>query len=371
MIAIVHERLTEIAGSEHVVTQLAREWPDAPVYIPIVDRRVDAEFSDRVVTGPLSQAYRCLGYRSYAPLLPLAPTWLRHCDFGSAEAVIISHHAFGVAAAEAAGTRPTIAYVHSPARWAWNKEMRDAEAGSLPGRLALQALSRLAISTELSAAKRLTTIVANSTAVADRIRKHWNREAEVVHPPVDTEFYTTDPTEPVEDYFVLAGRLVAYKRPDIAVKAAAKAGVKLVVVGGGRDLEDCRKLAHSKDITFLGRVSNEELRSVLRRAKACLMPGEEDFGIVPVEAMACGTPMIALGVGGVLDSVIDGVTGTLIPPGDDESVIGRFADVLTHFDRAAFDSAQIRRHAETFSRSAFRRNMADIVSHALAVPHPS
>lgn len=371
MIAIVHERLTEIAGSEHVTTQLAREWPAAPIHIPIVDRRVAAEFSDRVVTGALSQAYRYLGYRSYAPLLPFEPAWFRRCKFGSAEAVVISHHAFAAAAVEAAGDRATIAYVHTPARWAWNAEMRDAEADSLPGRLALQALSHLCISTELNAAKKLTTIVANSNTVADRIREHWNRETKVVHPPVDTEFFTPDPAERVEDYFLLAGRLVPYKRPDIAVKAAAEAGVKLVVAGDGRGLEDCKKLAEGKDITFLGRVSNDELRSLQRRARACLMPGEEDFGIVPVEAMACGTPVIALAVGGVLDTVIDRVTGTLVAPTGDASVTNRFAEALAHFDRGALDSDAIRHHAEKFSRAAFRRKMADVVSETLAARRAS
>jgi hypothetical protein len=114
-VAIVHERLTEIAGSEHVVAELARQWPDAPITIPIVDPRVTTAFSSRVRTSPLSTAYRMVGYRSYAPLLRLGPPWLKRQDFGSADAVIISHHAFAAAAVHAAAPRPTIVYVHSPA----------------------------------------------------------------------------------------------------------------------------------------------------------------------------------------------------------------------------------------------------------------
>jgi glycosyltransferase involved in cell wall biosynthesis len=363
--AIVHERLTEIAGSEHVVAEFAREWPDAPISIPIVDPRVAAAFASRVNTGPLSAAYRMGGYRSYAPLLPLVPGWLRRQDFGSADAVIISHHAFAAAAVDAATPIPTIVYVHSPARWAWDKKMRHEEATSLPGRVALDALSRLAIKTELAAAPKITSIVANSAAVADRIKRNWDRESRVVHPPVNVDFYTPDTTEAREDYFLLAGRLVGYKRPDIAIRAAADAGVKLVVAGDGRDAAKCKKLAEGADITFVGRVSNEQFRSLYRRAKAMVMPGEEDFGITPVEAMACGTPVIALGVGGALDSVVDGITGAFVTGASDSEVVSNFAQKFAYFDGRLFDPAKIRSHAEQFSPEIFRRKMAAVVTQTL------
>jgi glycosyltransferase involved in cell wall biosynthesis len=364
-IAIVHERLTEIAGSELVTEQLAYEWPTAPIHIPIVDRRTRASFADRVETGWLSTTYRMVDYRSYAPLLPLVPGWLRRRDFGAADAVVISHHAFAISAVQAAGPRPTIAYVHSPARWAWDAKMRESESDSLPGKMALDILSMRAIKNELQSCRLLTTIVANSSAVAERIARHWNREASVVHPPVDTEFYTPDPAEPVDDFFLLAGRLVPYKRPDIAIKAAIAAKVRLVIAGGGRKLDDYKRIAGDADITFLGRVSDDELRSLQRRALACLLPGEEDFGIVPVEAMACGTPVVALGVGGVCDSVIDGVTGVLVQGDDDASIIAAFATALAEFDRGSFDSAHIRRHAEGFSRAEFRRKIGLVVKQTL------
>jgi glycosyltransferase involved in cell wall biosynthesis len=365
-VAIVHERLTELAGSEHVVTELARQWADAPVNIPIVDRRVPATFASRVITGPLSSAYRIANYRSYAPLLPLVPSWLRHRDFGSADVVIISHHAFAVAAVAAAAPRPTIVYVHSPARWAWDANMRREEGTSLPARLALGALARLAVRTELSAAPNITTIVANSEAVAQRIRRHWQREAHVVHPPVNVDFYTPDPAETREDYFLLAGRLVGYKRPDVAIRAAVASGVKMVVAGDGREAAKCRKLAAGGDITFVGRVSDDELRSLYRRAKAMVMPGEEDFGITPVEAMACGTPVIALGVGGALDSVVDGVTGTFVVGDGGGELVDCFAEKFSSFDGRHFDSNAIRLHAEGFSPSAFRSKMAGVVTKTLA-----
>lgn len=365
-VAIVHERLTEIAGSENVTAELARQWPDAPVHIPIVDPRVQADFASRVQTGPLSTGYRLARYRSYAPLLPLVPGWFRRRDFGSAEAVLISHHIFASSAVHAAGARPTVVYVHSPARWAWDADMRRQESDSLPGRLALDALARIAIKTELAAAPLITTIVANSSAVAQRITQHWGREATVVHPPVNVDYFTLDRDIPKGDFFLLPGRLVGYKRPDVAIRAARRAGVRLVVAGDGRDAARCRKLADGADVTFLGRVSDEDLRDVYRRATAMVMPGEEDFGITPVEAMACGTPVIALGVGGALDSVVDGVTGTFVTGGDDAAVVDQFAEKMASFDGRAYDPAEIRLHAQRFSPERFRQQMADVVAQTLA-----
>ncbi|SIR63398.1 glycosyltransferase [Williamsia sterculiae] len=360
-VALVHERLTEIAGSEHVVEQLAIEWPDARLYVPIAD---DAAVVDvlkgRVEVTGLDRLHRMIGRRSYAPLLPMVPTVLRRRDFGDVDAVIISHHAFALSAVHAAGDIPTVAYVHSPARWAWDPAMRAGEASGAAGKTALAGLAAVARKTESDAAHRITKVVANSTEVAERIRRWWGRESVVVHPPVNTERFVLDPGTRRGDHFLLAGRLVPYKRPDLAVRAARLAGVKLKVAGSGRLQELCEGLA-GPETEFLGRVSDATMLEAQRTARALIMPGVEDFGIVPVEAMACGTPVIAVGEGGSLDTVVPGLSGELVDNGSDDAVVERLAAAMRGFADTDYDPRRIADHAATFSQANFRRAMREVV----------
>jgi glycosyltransferase involved in cell wall biosynthesis len=360
-VALVHERFTEIAGSEHVVEQLSAQWPGARVHVPIARA---SGIPHGLLTAPettwLDRIYHLGGERTYAPLMPLMPRAFRRMDIGDVDAVIISHHAFATQAVFGTSA-PTIAYVHSPARWAWDAALRDGEAGGRIGAAALSVLASTARRAELAAAPRLHQVVANSTTVAQRINRWWNRDAVVVHPPVDTEAYTPDPSVRREGFFLLAGRLVPYKRPEVAIAAANAAGVPLVVAGDGRSSDYCRSIA-GPTVTFLGRVTHPQLLSLQRRACALLMPGLEDFGIVPVEAMACGTPVIALAEGGVLDSVVPSVTGQLVPGGSDDELVANFASVLLVFDGSDYDPVAIRAHAEAFSHSAFRHRMQDVVN---------
>jgi glycosyltransferase involved in cell wall biosynthesis len=355
-VAIVHERLTEFAGSEQVILQLAEEWPEANVHVPIAVATPETSALDgRVKVSRVDTIHAATGRRSHAPLLPLFPSAFRRMTFDDADAVIISHHSAALAAAHAA-RQPTVAYVHSPARWAWDPEMRRGEASNFAGRTALSALGSLIRRTEASAAPEVSMVIANSSAVRERVRNWWHRDAQVIHPPVDTDHYSFDSTIPREDFFLLAGRLVPYKRPDLAIAAAERAQVRLMVAGDGRLAAECRAAA-GPNTTFLGRVSNAEMLGLQRRARALLMPGIEDFGIVPVEAMACGTPVIAVGAGGARDTVVPELSGELVPAGSDTEVVAALASALQAFDDDAYRPADIRRHAETFSRGRFREQM--------------
>ncbi|MFE5288481.1 glycosyltransferase [Nocardia sp. NPDC056611] len=383
-IALVHERFTEYGGSEAVVAEFMKTWPGAPVFAPITDPRCTRTLLEAAGLSPetsgtggpyalstpasklvrdtwLSRAYTAGGRRSHAPLLPFAPRAFRALPLDDAyDAVVVSHHAFATQAAFAT-TAPVIAYVHSPARWAWDSAFRAREAGGRAGQAVLTGLGALARRNELRAAPRLAHVVANSQAVADRVRDWWGLPASVVNPPVRVARFAPDPSIEREDFFLFAGRLVPYKRPDLAIAAAQRAGVRLVILGDGRYRQQLEAMA-GPETTFLGAASDDVLLDMYRRCRALLMPGVEDFGIVPVEAMACGAPVLAVGAGGALDTVVPGISGEHVPAGNDAAVIDGFARAMRDFDPAAYHADTIRKHAATFSPEAFRTRIADIVS---------
>jgi glycosyltransferase involved in cell wall biosynthesis len=236
---------------------------------------------------------------------------MKRIDVGDVDLVITSHHAFSNRVRVPDGV-PVVSYTYTPARWLWEPAMLANEIGGRAGRTALRAFARTQRGPDLRAAQRMTQVIAISTHVADRIARWWGRTAEVVHPPVDDVFYTPDPKTPREDFFLLAGRLVPYKQPEVAVAAAVRAGVRLVVAGDGRSRAAVEAAAGPRT-EILGSVDDDTLRDLYRRCQALVFPGEEDFGIVPIEAQACGTPVIARRVGGVLDTIVDGRTGVLYP----------------------------------------------------------
>jgi glycosyltransferase involved in cell wall biosynthesis len=367
-VAIVHERFTEVGGSERVVEQLHHLWPDAVIHAAIVDRHAlppslrDAD----VRSSPLQSLYR--GGRSYAHLLPLLPVAMARIDLGDVDLVITSHHAFANRV-RPPGPVPIVSYTHTPARWIWESGMRRGEAGPL-GSAGLSAFAATQRRPDRAAAQRLRGLVVNSRHVRQRAAHWWGVESTVVAPPVDTDRFRPDPTVGREPFFLVAGRLVPYKQPEVAVAAAVRAGVRLVVAGGGRSLAAVRAAAGTSAlIDVLGDVDDDLLLDLYRRCQALVFPGQEDFGIVPVEAQACGTPVLARGVGGVLDSVVDGVTGRLYPSDGDE--VDALVVAFRSFDAAAFDPSTIRAHAETFGPAHFRTRFSAAVDDALERPQPS
>jgi glycosyltransferase involved in cell wall biosynthesis len=352
-IAIVHEKFTVYAGSERVVEQLHLLFPAAPIYTTVCDPDTlgpilrDAD----VRTSALQKLYR--GGDNYAHLLPLLPLAMRHFDLSDYGLVITSHHAFANRVRAKPGA-PIVAYVHTPARWMWEPTTRRHEIGGALGRGMLGAFAATQQRADRSAARRLTGVVANSHHVADRIHRWWGRDARVVAPPVDTDFYTpAAANSPRGDFFLLAGRLVPYKRPELAVAAATRAGVKLVVAGDGR-ARGAVEAAAGSTVEIRGRVDDDEMRELYRTCRALVFPGEEDFGIMPVEAQACGAPVIARAVGGVLDTVVPGTTGVLYPAMADTDHVETLARVLRDFADADFERSAIRAHAEQFAPARFR-----------------
>jgi glycosyltransferase involved in cell wall biosynthesis len=216
---------------------------------------------------------------------------------------------------------------------------------------------------------RVHRYLAISQYVARRIALYYNRKSTLVYPPVDTEFYTPDTVRPApavpnqQPKFLVVSALVPYKRVDLAMMAARRAGVGLTVVGGGPERAALERLA-GDGIELVGWRSDEEIRELYRSSVATILPGEEDFGIVPVEAQACGRPVVALGRGGALDTVIDGETGVLVP----DASVDALASGLTRAAATTWDSAGIRRHAEKFSRQRFVREVRQVVDDTLDAP---
>lgn len=364
-VAIVHEKFTVLAGSEKVVEQMHLLWPDAPIFTAVSDPATHptglADADIRV--SPLQRLYR--GGDSYAHLLPLLPAAMIRFDLSEFDLVVTSHHAFANRVRPPEGV-PVFSYTYTPARWIWDAEMRAHEIGGSIGRSLLGTFAATQRQADRRAARRLHGVAAISNDVAARVRQWWRREASVIAPPAEVSFFTPDGTNR-DDFFLLAGRLVPYKRPDIAVAAARRAGVRLVVAGDGRARRACEDLA-GPHTEFLGRVDDETLRDLFRRCRALVFPGKEDFGIVPVEAQACGAPVIAYAAGGALDTVVHGVTGNLyeVPPGGDHVAV--LADALRTFEPGIFDETRIRAHAESFSPERFRSKLEAAVTGVAASP---
>lgn len=359
-VAIVHEKLTVLAGSEKVVEQMHLVFPDAPIFTTVHDRAVSRPIlgDADIRSSPLQHMYR--GGDSYAHLLPLLPWAVSHFDLRGFDLVVASHHAFANRVRAPAGTR-VISYTHTPARWIWDPAARAHEVGGRVGRALLATFAATQRRADRTAAARLSGVIANSHEVADRIRRWWRRDSAVIWPPVDTAHYTLGHKAPRDDFFLIAGRLVPYKRPEVAVAAAREAGVRLVVAGDGRARRTCEAVAGPRT-EFLGRVDNDTLRDLYRRCRALIHPGREDFGIVPVEAQACGAPVIALADGGALDTVVDGVTGRLYGIASEAAHVATLADLLRRFDGSVFDPVTLRAHAEHFAPEEFRARFATAVA---------
>jgi glycosyltransferase involved in cell wall biosynthesis len=250
-------------------------------------------------------------------------------------------------------------------RYAWDQfdaYFGPARVGRLRSRwLYRPVLARLA-RWDAATSSRVDRFVTNSAHVAARIRRYYDRASTIVHPPVDTTFFHPAPTAR-DDHVLIVSALVPYKRIDLAIAAAARVGVPLRIVGDGPERADLERRAGA-GVEFLGHVSDARIRDEYRRARAVLLPGEEDFGIVPLEAQACGCPVVALGRGGALETVVDGETGVLF----EEPTAASLADALERVSRLTVDPARLRRHAEAFSRERHAERMRAVIDETMAAP---
>jgi glycosyltransferase involved in cell wall biosynthesis len=361
-IAIVHEWLSTYAGSERVVGELLECYPQAELFA-VVDVLPDDQrgfLKGKVAKTTFIQRlpFAKKRFRAYLPLMPLA---IEQLDVSGYDLIISSSHAV----AKGVITGPNqlhVCYCHTPMRYAWDRQGHYlSEAGLRSGIWGLAAKMMLHYLRiwDARTSNGVDEFMANSGFIARRIRKAYGRKATVVYPPVDTERFTIGPA-PRGDYFFAASRFVAYKRMDVIVGAFSRLPqARLIVAGDGAELERCRRIAGS-NTEFIGHCSSERLVELMRGARAFVFAAEEDFGIAPVEAQACGTPVIAYGSGGVTESVINGETGIFFSEQTSESLQRCVERFLARTE--PWDAARIRASAERFSRKAFRSTLTRHVS---------
>lgn len=354
-IAIIHYWLVGMRGGEKVLESLCRMFPEADIFTHVWDPiQTSATINaHRIVeTSIASLPFARRNYKIYLPFMPGA---LESLDLTGYDLVISSE------SGPAKGVIPPpdafhLCYTHSPMRYLWDQyNLYRDESGRLT-RAILPLLAPRLRQWDVTSAARVDTFIANSAHVAMRIRKYWRREAGVLAPPVDVDAFTPLPRGQAEDFYLWVGELVHYKRPNIAVEAFTRMGRKLVVIGGPES--ERRRLAQKAGptVTFLGKTDFGVLRDHMARCRALIFPGEEDFGLVPVEVMASGRPVVAYGRGGALDTVIDGETGLLF---SDQSVEGLIVAIEQFEARGlhGLDPIALAAHARTFDEPHFHEGI--------------
>jgi glycosyltransferase involved in cell wall biosynthesis len=343
--AVVQDWFFTPGGSEQVAGELADILPGSDLYTSFADKSSRERFGTRLRTWP---PQRVLGATlRYRALLPFYPWWFDHLDLSSYDLVVASSSAF----AKAARTRPSaisVAYIHTPMRYAWDLDRYlGGSSLRLPGRLAARALRPWLQRWDRKTAQRPDVLVTNSQTVRDRVQRFWNRDAEVIYPPVSVDEIEVSARD--DGYLLVAARMLAYRRLDLAVGAANALGRELVVIGDGPERKRLEGMP-GPTIRFLGRVDRPVLLDMMARCHAYLVPGIEDFGIAPVEAMAFGKPVVAFNGGGVAETVIDGETGVLF----DAQTVESMAAAIERLEGLRLDPAAARTRAEGFNQATFR-----------------
>lgn len=359
-VAIIHYWLVQMRGGERVLEHLCDMYPQADIFTHVVNR---AKLSPKLAARSIHTSWISrlpFATRHYQKYLPLMPAALEALDL-SAYDLVISCEA---GPAKGIITRPDavhVTYCHSPMRYIWDQYHQYRRESGLGARLMMPLFAPALRQWDMASAARSDRILANSAYVAARVRKFWGREAQVVHPPVETALF--GPADDVSEEYLWAGQLIPYKLPDVAVAAFTASSRRLHVVGTGPMLPRLKAMA-GPSIRFSERLDFNALRAAYARCKALVFTSEEDFGMIPVEVMASGRPVLAYGRGGALESVVDGQTGLFYR---DSSPQG----LLTALDRfehwlPGFDPQDALTRAANFSPARFRAAMAGHIAAALS-----
>lgn len=357
-IALVHDWLTNMGGAEKVVESFLSIFSEAPIYTSMANKdNLSDKFKDKnIITSFLQKKVKKkkINHQKYFPFMPMA---FESFDLNGYDIVLSSSSS----CAKGVITNPNtlhICYCHSPMRYGWEfyyEYTRDM--GALKKKLVKYLMNYMRL-WDVCSSNRVDYFIANSENVAKRIWKHYKREATVIHPPVDTDFYNMESED--GDFFLCMSRLVPYKRIDLAVEAFNQLGLPLVIIGGGSELERLRSFA-KPNVMFMGRQPDEVVREHYQKCRAFIFPGEEDFGITPVEAQACGRPVIAFGKGGALETVVDGETGLFFSEQTTDSLI----EAVRRFGEMNFNKVRCRENAERFNKDRFNREIINFTKNCL------
>lgn len=357
-IAIVCDWLTVFAGAERVVYEMHQLFPNAVIHTSLYNRKALPAFKNAVVK---ESALRYLPFarklhRLFLPWMPLA---FERMDFSDYDLVISSSHS----AAKGIITRPEtlhVCYCHSPMRYVWDQSHQyqdQFKSFSILKPLYKPVLHKIRMWDRV-AAERVDEFITNSKYIQDRVKKYYKKESTVIHPPVD--LYTFSVGKNHGDAYLAVGRLIPYKRFDLIVKAAVKMGFPLQIVGDGPELKRLKKLARGANVEFLGKISDDDLRVAYQHAKALIFPQQEDFGIVPLEAMACGTPVLAYGRGGALETVKAGVSGLFF----EEQTVESLVKAVQKFEKKEWDAEKVADSVSEFSSARFRSELRHFLEKA-------
>jgi glycosyltransferase involved in cell wall biosynthesis len=359
-VAIIHYWLVGMRGGEKVIEALCGMYPEADIFthVYVPEMVSDKIRKHRIIPTFINSLPRAAKmYKTYLPLMPLA---LEQLDLRGYDLVISSE------SGPAKGIVPSpdalhVCYCHTPMRYIWNMyhEYRN-NVGPL-ARLLMPPLTHYLRMWDVTSAARVDSFVANSATVATRIHRYYGASSVVIHPPVDIDAFSIAAPSELEDYFLMAGELVSYKRPDLAVRAFNEMKLKLVVIGGGEMLDEIRSLA-GPNVTVLGAQPFDVLKQHYARCRALVFPGEEDFGMVPVEAMASGRPVIAFGRGGATETVADGVSGVFFA----EQNVAAISSAIKSLASIEIDSENISAQARQFGRDQFFKKMRAHIDGLLA-----
>jgi len=354
-IAIVHDWLTNMGGAERVVEAFHEIYPDAPIYTTVFNpKKLAPKFSQMDVHTSFIQKlpFAQTKYQKYLPFFPLA---FEQFDLREYDVVISNSHC----CAKGVVTNPEtlhICYCSTPIRYAWDlyhEYMEREKLGWLSKKIIPLVMNYLRMWVVITV-NRVDYFIANSNTIKQRIKKHYRRNSDVIYPPVNTSYYLTSDED--RDFFLVVSRFVPYKRIDLAIEAFNELGWPLVIIGDGPERKRLEKMA-KPNINFLGRQSDEIVREHYAKCRAFIFPGEEDFGITPVEAQSAGRPVIAYGKGGALDTVTDGVTGILFKQQSKDSLV----EALRKFETMSFNKQRIREHALKFDVEKFKQKIKQYI----------